>query len=74
MCALVFGCHRVQDVKPRNVVRVGMRWQLIDLDAAVPFGEEVGHKWSSGFAAPELAERKCQHKLLENAQPSIDMW
>jgi serine/threonine protein kinase len=42
------------DVKPRNVVRVGRRYKLIDLDASTRFGEEVGIKTSTALAPPEL--------------------
>ena len=43
------------DVKPRNVVRIGGVWKLIDLDAAAPIGRPVGRKYSSAFSPPELA-------------------
>ena len=44
------------DVKPRNAVRVGGAWKLIDLDAAARTGTPVGRKYSSGFSPPELAQ------------------
>ncbi len=43
------------DVKPRNVVRVGASYRLIDLDAAARFpGGTAGTKTSTAFAPPEL--------------------
>ena len=43
------------DIKPRNVVRIGGGWKLIDMDAAALTGTPVGRKYSSGFSPPELA-------------------
>jgi serine/threonine protein kinase len=49
------------DIKPRNIVRIGGDlkvigdWKLIDFDAAVRVGEEIGLKTSTAFVPPELA-------------------
>ena len=58
------------DVKPRNVVFVDETWKLIDLDAAAMVGTPIdaaseGFKWTSGFAAPELA-RICVANRVED--------
>ncbi|KAF0719461.1 Aste57867_1023 [Aphanomyces stellatus] len=42
------------DVKKLNVIRVGHRLKLIDLDAATDFRDPVGAKFSSGCLPPEL--------------------
>ena len=44
------------DVKLLNAVRVGTRFQLIDLDASAPIGEGsfAGAKFSSGMLPPEM--------------------
>ncbi|KAF0704611.1 hypothetical protein As57867_007285, partial [Aphanomyces stellatus] len=42
------------DVKKLNVIRVGNRLKLIDLDATTTFGDYVGAKFSSGSLPPEL--------------------
>ena len=66
------------DLKPRNVVRVGERWLLIDLDAAVQIGSRLGAKRSTGYCAPELMalgkDGGGQWRLLDDAQPSYDVW
>ena len=44
------------DLKPLNIVRVGARWQLIDLDVSCPLNERFGDKVpSSGYCPPEMA-------------------
>ncbi len=44
------------DVKPLNIVRVGLSWQLIDLDVSCAIGCEFGAKRpSSGYCPPEMA-------------------
>lgn len=58
------------DVKPRNVVFVDETWKLIDLDAAAMVGTPIDaasedFKWTSGFAAPELA-RICVANRVED--------
>ena len=60
------------DFKPRNAVRIGTVWLLIDLDAATPIGGELGHKRSTGYCAPELI--KLGGALLPDAQPTFDVW
>ena len=50
------------DLKPLNAVRVGSRWQLIDMDVSCAIGEPFGAKVpSSGYCPPEMA------KVLLNA-------
>ena len=63
------------DLKMLNVVRfaVDNRLRLIDLDAAVRIGEPLGHKRSTGYAAPELV-RLGEGGLLPHAHPSFDAW
>ena len=42
------------DVKPLNIVRMGTRWKLIDLDATCRIGKDnVGFKSSSAYVPPE---------------------
>jgi serine/threonine protein kinase len=42
------------DLKPRNFVRIGGCWKLIDFDAACMVGARVGTKYSTAYAPPEL--------------------
>ena len=44
------------DVKPRNIVRCGQIWKLIDLDAACMIGSPIGRKLCSAYMPPELAK------------------
>ena len=47
------------DLKPLNVVRVGARWQLIDLDVSCEIGQPFGDKVpSSGYCVPSAIERE----------------
>ena len=41
------------DVKPRNIMRVGAHFKLIDFDAAVPLGAPHSGKLSTTYAPPE---------------------
>ena len=53
------------DVKPRNFVRFGEQWKLIDLDAANKAGDTLKNtnKFSSGYTPPEMARLLwCHHK------------
>ena len=43
------------DLKPRNIVSVGMAWKLIDLDSSSFVNEPIGKKYSSAYSPPELA-------------------
>lgn len=44
-------------MKPLNLVRVGDRWKLIDLDATAQIAQEnTGFKCSSAYAPPEAVE------------------
>lgn len=36
-----------------NIVRNGLDWFVIDLDAACKFGDPLGYKWSSAYMPPE---------------------
>ena len=43
------------DLKTLNVVRIGGKWKLIDLDASCMIGQEaVGHKSSTAYCPPEV--------------------
>jgi serine/threonine protein kinase len=42
------------DLKPRNFVRIGGSWKLIDFDAACLLGARAGMKYSTAYAPPEL--------------------
>lgn len=45
------------DVKPHNILRVGTKWQLIDMDVSCRIGEPFGDKKpSSGYCPPEMAK------------------
>eukprot|EP00607_Mallomonas_marina_P006753 CAMPEP_0182439818 /NCGR_PEP_ID=MMETSP1167-20130531/86670_1 /TAXON_ID=2988 /ORGANISM="Mallomonas Sp, Strain CCMP3275" /LENGTH=1314 /DNA_ID=CAMNT_0024633607 /DNA_START=1523 /DNA_END=5467 /DNA_ORIENTATION=- len=74
------------DLKPLNVLMVGMVLKLTDLDAAASFikGELVGTKYSSGYIPPEMLFEEengmvkvrtihDSHGLIA-AHPSQDMW
>jgi serine/threonine protein kinase len=42
------------DINPMNIVRLGKKWKLLDLDNASRIGEDaIGDKISSSFAPPE---------------------
>lgn len=44
------------DVKPRNIIRAGSAYKLIDFDASVKLGDSVGtDKVSTAYCPPELA-------------------
>ena len=61
------------DLKPRNIVRIGTRYYLIDLDASATFGESAGSKRSTAFSPPELLEATQREAVLP-AAPSFDAW
>ena len=43
------------DLKILNIVRIGGKWKLIDLDASCVIGQEaVGHKSSTAYCPPEV--------------------
>ena len=44
------------DIKPRNIVREGTVWKLIDLDAATEIDTPIGRKLCSAYMPPELAK------------------
>eukprot|EP01037_Dinobryon_pediforme_P047065 gene47065-60862_t len=59
------------DVKPLNIVRMGTRWKLIDLDATCRIGKDnVGFKSSSAY---EKFRDQCEVGLLL-ADSSFDIW
>ena len=60
------------DIKPRNIVRVGERWKLIDLDAAVKVGEPIGRKYSGGYAPPEFIWQLLRRNDKTVSNRSID--
>eukprot|EP00873_Tetraselmis_striata_P023821 jgi/Tetstr1/444085/TSEL_003323.t2 len=71
------------DFKPLNVVRVGMDWKLIDLDASCMSGSGFGDKEpSSGYCPPEMARilrtpgAGGGRPELQSytAHPAYDMW
>ncbi|KAF0682336.1 Aste57867_25519 [Aphanomyces stellatus] len=70
------------DVKKLNVVRVGNRLKLIDLDATTGFEDPMGAKFSSGCLPPELFYKLksndevsmfCNHWASEKEKNS-DLW
>jgi hypothetical protein len=61
------------DIKPRNVVRVGAHFKLIDMDAAVTIGSPGAVKLSTAFAPPEVAAVLAERGSVE-AQPFLDAW
>ena len=61
------------DLKPRNIVRIGTRYFLIDFDASAKFGESAGSKRSTAFSPPELLEALDNETDLI-AAPSFDAW
>lgn len=61
------------DIKPRNVVRVGGLYKLIDFDAAVRAGAPLS-RTSSAYAPPEVAAARRGDGPLPCASPAHDMW
>ena len=66
------------DCKPLNVVRIGSKWQLIDLDVCCFIGNSFGKKPpSSAYCPPEIAEVMLNHseRLGEyKASVAFDLW
>lgn len=58
------------DVKPRNVIRLGAHYRLIDFDAAVPLGEVRPAKLSTAYAPPEAFVRSP----APLATTAVDAW
>ena len=58
------------DVKPRNFVRFGKHWKLIDLDAAKKMGSRItnSNKFSSGYIPPEMARLLWTHNVKDQVQ------
>ena len=69
-------CHG--DLKQRNVIRLGEKWVLCDMDAAAHFEEPIGGKTSTAYCPPELYQLKhSQHNestTILNASASFDVW
>ena len=65
------------DLKPLNLVRVGERWQLIDLDVACTAGGTFGSKSpSTAYCPPELACLLVRGGSLQDYVAGVehDMW
>ena len=60
------------DIKPRNVVRVGESWKLIDLDASVKIGVEIGRKYSTGYAPPEFIQQLVLDQVNSEGSETIE--
>ena len=66
-------CHG--DCKQRNIVRLGDRWILCDMDAATKLEEPIGEKNSTAYCPPELAQILfTRDNVLPLAHPSFDVW
>ena len=61
------------DVKLKNFVRVRETVKAIDFDAATEVGEQIGHKFSSGYCPPE-ARLTDEEEVALKADPSFDVW
>jgi serine/threonine protein kinase len=55
------------DFKPKNAVRVGGNWLLIDLDAVAEIGEPVGTKSSTAYIPPELLDKRDRQVIVRKA-------
>ena len=65
------------DIKPRNVVRTGVKWMIIDLDAALNVSDLISKtkKHSSGFVPPEMARVLFNRIDVDcYAETSFDAW
>jgi Leucine-rich repeat (LRR) protein len=68
------------DLKPRNIVRIGDRFLVIDLDASARFDVETsGAKFSSSYAPPELVRFDLstgRGEIIDSvpARPAHDIW
>jgi serine/threonine protein kinase len=67
------------DVKPRNILRVGAHFKLIDFDSASALGAAHSGKLSTAYAPPEafLVDSSSgavsrNHKLISS--PAVDAW
>lgn len=62
------------DVKPRNAVRVGNEYFIIDMDASVPLGAPLSEKRSTAFIPPEVAlalvSAAKQQRQIQNSDDS----
>ena len=59
------------DVKPLNVVRVGGRMVIIDLDAAASCADALGYKCSTAYVPPEMLHAPhSDHLALRPRRPS----
>jgi hypothetical protein len=68
------------DVKPRNVLRVGARYRLIDFDSAASLGEArgAGAKLSTAYAPPEALSVTPDGRVVAAphalASAAVDAW
>ncbi len=71
------------DVKPRNVLRLGRHYRLIDFDAAAPLGTQRSSrgKLSTAFAPPEAfavasssSSSSVSRAVGSTASPAVDAW
>ena len=62
------------DIKPRNFMRLGERWKLIDWDAAAEIGAEAGSKYSSAYFRRERAIATFQAGDMPVASITDDVW
>eukprot|EP01065_Artemidia_motanka_P020145 TRINITY_DN2411_c0_g1_i1.p1 TRINITY_DN2411_c0_g1~~TRINITY_DN2411_c0_g1_i1.p1 ORF type:complete len:1683 (+),score=610.24 TRINITY_DN2411_c0_g1_i1:113-5161(+) len=61
------------DFKPKNVVRFGHLWKVIDLDNAHSVGEPMPLRFTPHYCPPEMAEKKATGRRL-SAALSFDVW
>ena len=63
------------DLKPLNIICVGVHWMLIDLDAAVKFGEPVGMKYTKAVLPPEMLTRFGNQKPMQEwSAKEVGLW
>ena len=58
------------DIKPRNILRTGLKWQIIDFDAAAKKGTKLDRscKHSSGYVPPEMARLLFEKRSTRDAE------
>ena len=75
MCLLAACRVRVSDL-----MRIGGRWLLIDMDASARFNHNVGAKSSAAFCCPEMVRLDPPRIVKDSdeepvlASPAIDLW
>ena len=75
VCEALYKIHFSQyihgDVKPLNIVRVGERWKLIDMELSTKIGTSIGAKQpSNGYCPPEYASALLNSTLERGATTS----